>query len=88
MARINKLKYMKKLFSIPLMLLATLMMATACSEDEPMTDGQEQTTPEKMTGKKEEMWTERTDATLSFIAPAQATRNVWHRLSSPHWTVI
>ena len=45
MARINKLKYMKKLFSIPLMLLATLMMATACSEDEPMTDGQEQTTP-------------------------------------------
>ena len=36
---------MKKLFSIPLMLLATLMMATACSEDEPAADGQEQTTP-------------------------------------------
>lgn len=27
------------------MLLATLMMATACSEDEPLADGQEQTTP-------------------------------------------
>lgn len=36
---------MKKLFLIPLMLLSTLMMATACSEDEPAADGQEQTTP-------------------------------------------
>ena len=37
---------MKKLFLIPLMLLATLMLTAACSEDEPLTDGQEQTTPE------------------------------------------
>ena len=36
---------MKKLFLIPLMLLASLMMATACSEDEPAADGHEQTTP-------------------------------------------
>ena len=36
---------MKKLFLIPLMLLATLMLTAACSEDEPLTDGQEQTTP-------------------------------------------
>lgn len=36
---------MKKLFLIPLMLLATLMMATACSEEESAADGQEQTTP-------------------------------------------
>ena len=36
---------MKKLFLIPLMLLATLMIATACSEDEPAADGQEQATP-------------------------------------------
>lgn len=36
---------MKKLFLIPLMLLATLMMATTCSEEEPAADGQEQTTP-------------------------------------------
>ena len=36
---------MKKLFLIPLMLLATLMMATACSEEKPAADGQEQTTP-------------------------------------------
>ena len=43
--RINKLKNMKKLFLIPLMLLATFMLTTACSEDEPLTDGQEQTTP-------------------------------------------
>ena len=36
---------MKKVFLIPLMLLASLMMATACSEDEPAADGQEQTIP-------------------------------------------
>ena len=36
---------MKKLFLIPLMLLVTLMLTAACSEDEPLTDGQEQTTP-------------------------------------------
>lgn len=36
---------MKKLFLIPLMLLATLMLTAACSEDEPLTDEQEQTTP-------------------------------------------
>ena len=36
---------MKKLFLIPLMLLASLMMATACSADEPAADGHEQTTP-------------------------------------------
>ena len=36
---------MKKLFLIPLMLLATLMLTAACSEDEPLTDGQEQATP-------------------------------------------
>ena len=29
---------MKKLFLIPLMLLATLMLTAACSEDEPLTD--------------------------------------------------
>ena len=36
---------MKKLFLIPLILLATLMLTAACSEDEPLTDGQEQVTP-------------------------------------------
>ena len=36
---------MKKLFLIPLMLLATFMLTAACSEDNPPTDGQEQTTP-------------------------------------------
>ena len=36
---------MNKLFLIPLMLLATLMLTAACSEDEPLTDGQEQVTP-------------------------------------------
>jgi len=36
---------MKKLFLIPLMLLATLMIATACSEDDPIPNEQEQTTP-------------------------------------------
>lgn len=38
---------MKKLFSIPFMLLMTLMVTTACSEDEPLTDGQAQTAPEE-----------------------------------------
>ena len=37
---------MKKLFLIPLMLLTALIMTTACSEEEPLPDGQEQTTPE------------------------------------------
>ena len=36
---------MKKLFLIPFMLLATLMIATACDKDNPSPDGQEQTTP-------------------------------------------
>ena len=36
---------MKKLFLIPLMLLATFMLTAACSEDNPPTDGQEQATP-------------------------------------------
>ena len=36
---------MKKLFLIPLMLLATLVFTSACSEDDPIQDGQEQTTP-------------------------------------------
>lgn len=36
---------MKKLFLIPFMLLATLMLSAACSENEPLSDGQEQTTP-------------------------------------------
>ena len=36
---------MKKLFLIPLMLLATFMLTAACSEDNPPTNGQEQTTP-------------------------------------------
>ena len=36
---------MNKLFLIPLMLLATLMLTAACSEDEPLTDGQEQVIP-------------------------------------------
>ena len=43
---------MKKLFLIPLMLLASLMMATACSEDEPAADGHEQTTPGEDGGKE------------------------------------
>lgn len=38
---------MKKIFLIPLMLLATLMLTAACIEDEPLADGQEQTTPEE-----------------------------------------
>ena len=33
--RINKLKNMKKLFLIPLMLLATLVFTSTCSEDDP-----------------------------------------------------
>ena len=45
--RINKLKNMKKLFLIPMMLLATLMLTAACSEDDPTLDEQEQTTPEE-----------------------------------------
>ena len=36
---------MKKLFLIPLMLLATLVFTSACSEDDPIQDGQEQVTP-------------------------------------------
>ena len=36
---------MRKLFFLPLMLLASLAFTTACSEDEPYADGQEQTTP-------------------------------------------
>lgn len=36
---------MKKLFLIPWMLLAILVSITACSEDEPLADGQEQTVP-------------------------------------------
>ena len=47
---INKLKSMKKLFSIPLMLLATLVFTSACSEDDPIQDGQEQTTSEEDDG--------------------------------------
>ena len=50
--RINKLKNMKKLFLIPLMLLATFMLTAACSEDNPPTDGQEQTTPEEDDGEE------------------------------------
>lgn len=37
---------MKELFLIPLMLLTALIMTTACSEEELLPDGQEQTTPE------------------------------------------
>ena len=36
---------MKKLFLIPLMLLATLVFSSACSEDNPPMDGQEQNNP-------------------------------------------
>ena len=36
---------MKNLFSIPLMLLSTLMLTAACSEEDQIPDGQEQTTP-------------------------------------------
>ena len=36
---------MKKVFLIPLILSSAFMMATACSEDEPAADGQEQTIP-------------------------------------------
>ena len=36
---------MKKLFLIPLMLLAALMLTTACSKENPKPDGQEQVTP-------------------------------------------
>ena len=36
---------MKKLFLIPLMLLATLMLTAACSKEDPIPDRQEQTTP-------------------------------------------
>ena len=36
---------MKKLFLIPLMLLATFVFTSACSEDDPIQDGQEQVTP-------------------------------------------
>ena len=45
MERINKPENMKKLFLIPLMLLATLVGAMACSEDALSGDGQEQTAP-------------------------------------------
>ena len=43
--KVNKLKNMKKLFLIPFMLSATLMIAMACSEDDPIPNGQEQTAP-------------------------------------------
>ena len=43
---------MKKLFSIPLMLLATLVFTSACSEDDLIHDGQEQTTPEEDDGEE------------------------------------
>ena len=43
---------MKKLFLIPLMLLATLVFLSACSEDNPPTDEQEQTTPEEDDGEE------------------------------------
>ena len=43
---------MKKLFSIPLMLLATLVFTSACSEDDPIQDGQEQTTSEEDDGEE------------------------------------
>ena len=36
---------MKKLFLIPLMLLATLVFTSACSEDDTIQDGQEPVTP-------------------------------------------
>ena len=36
---------MKKLFLIPLMLLATLMLTAACSKENPRPNGQEETTP-------------------------------------------
>ena len=36
---------MKRLFIIPLMLLTVLVFTSACSEDNPSTDGHEQTTP-------------------------------------------
>lgn len=45
---------MKKLFLIPLMLLATLTIATACSGEGPIPDGQEQTTPEEDDGKEDD----------------------------------
>ena len=48
----NKLKNMKKLFLIPLMLLATLVFTSTCSEDDPIQDGQEQTTPEEDDGEE------------------------------------
>ena len=45
LCNIERIRDMKKLFLIPLMLLATLMIAMACSEDDPIPNGQEQTAP-------------------------------------------
>ena len=45
---------MKKLFLIPLMLLVTLTIATACSGEGPIPDGQEQTTPGEDDGKEDD----------------------------------
>lgn len=52
MERIDKLKRknMRRLFLIPLMLLATSMLTAACSEEESLLDGQEQTSPEEGDG--------------------------------------
>ena len=47
MERINKIKKVKKLFLIPLMLSGSLTVATACSGDEPLANGQEQVTSER-----------------------------------------
>ncbi len=43
---------MKKLFLMPLMLLATFMISAACSEENPIQDGQEQTTPGENDGEE------------------------------------
>ena len=84
------------------MLLATLVFTSACSEDDLIHDGQEQTTPGEDDGeegnegmkepkteamRQEEIWKGITADTSSSIAPEQATRNVWRRPSSLHWIV-
>ena len=79
---------MKKLFLIPL-LLATLMLTAACSEDEPLTNGQEQVTPgeddgeEGNEGNNEEGGNVEGGNGRYLVLYCSRTRP-----SSPHWIAI
>ena len=73
---------MKKLFLIPLMLLVTLMLTAACSEDEALTDGQEQTTPGEDDGEEGNEGNNEEGGNMEGVPSG------WRRPSSPHWIAI